>query len=147
VSHEELPLFTHWTKVVADLLSRTEKFPKKVRFTFSGRIDGLALDVVEKIVEARYTRDKTAILRSINLDIEKLRVLLRISHDQGYLPHRGYAHASVAPQSSLGYPASARATGCYGWRARHRHVGRAGAASYSPAPNLPATSTSPALSR
>jgi hypothetical protein len=60
------------------------------------RIDNLALDIVEDLVEARYTRDRLPILRRINLKLEKLRVLLRISHDQGYLPHRGYEFSARA---------------------------------------------------
>ena len=58
----ELPLFVHWEKTLSDIFSRTEKFPKRVRFTFSSRIDNLALDILEKIVEARYAKDKSAAL-------------------------------------------------------------------------------------
>jgi len=90
----ELPLFVHWEKTLKDILSRTGKFPKRVRFTFSSRIDGLALDILEKIVEARYTRDKSAVLAQANLHLEKLRVLLRISHEERYLDHKGFEHAA-----------------------------------------------------
>lgn len=94
MTNQELPLFIHWTKVLTDLLSRTEKFPKRVRFTFSTRIDNLALDILEKIVEAQYSKQKQSILKSINLQLEKLRVLLRISHQMGYLDNRGYEHTA-----------------------------------------------------
>ena len=76
------------------MLSRTEKFPKRVRFTLSSRIDNLALDVLEKIVEARYTKDKSAALTQASLLVEKLRVLLRISHEEGHLDHKGFEHAA-----------------------------------------------------
>jgi hypothetical protein len=36
----------------------TEKFPKRARYSFSGRIENLALDVAEDLVEARYSREK-----------------------------------------------------------------------------------------
>lgn len=94
MSGQDLPLFVHWTGVLADLLPRTEKFPKRVRFTFSGRIDNLALDILEKIVEAQYSQDKRLILKTLNLQLEKLRVLLRISHQMGYLDNRGYEHTA-----------------------------------------------------
>ncbi len=90
----ELPLFVHWEKTLRDILSRTEKFPKRVRFTLSSRIDNLALDVLEQIVEARYTKDKSAVLRQANVDLEKLRVLLRISHDERHLDHKGFEHVA-----------------------------------------------------
>ncbi len=32
---EELPIFTHWVQFLEWLLPATERFPKRVRFTFS----------------------------------------------------------------------------------------------------------------
>jgi hypothetical protein len=87
-----LPIISHWERTVRDLLGRTQKFPKRIRFTLSNRIDNLALDVYEGLIEARYTRDKVPILRRANLDLEKLRLLLRLSHDEGHLDRRGFEH-------------------------------------------------------
>lgn len=89
----ELPLFVLWEKTLRDILSRTEKFPKRVRFTLSSRIDNLALDILENIVEARYAKDKSAVLAQANLRLEKLRVLLRISHEERHLDRKGFEHA------------------------------------------------------
>ena len=88
-----LPVLVHWEETVRDLLRRTAKFPKHVRFTLSGRIDNLALDVYEGLVEARYTKDKMPILKRANLDLEKMRLLLRLCHDEKYLDHRGFEQA------------------------------------------------------
>ena len=90
----ELPLFVHWEKTLRDILSRTEKFPKRVRFTISSRIDNFAFDILEKIVEARYAKDKAAALAQASLSLEKLRVLLRISHDERHLDHKGFEHVA-----------------------------------------------------
>ena len=91
MAHEDLPLFVLWEKVLAEILDRTGKFPKKARFAFSNRIDNLSLDVLEKIVEARYTqgRCKQPVLREIDLALARLRVLLRVSHDRRYLSTGG----------------------------------------------------------
>ncbi len=94
--NEELPIFTRWMQFLEWLLPATEKFPKRVRFTFSDRINNLALDIVEDLVDARYSRNKQSILRRINLRLEKLRVLLRLSHTLKYLPHQSYEHAARA---------------------------------------------------
>jgi four helix bundle protein len=94
VSHKELPIFVRWYKFLGWLLDTTEKFPKRVRFTFSSRLDNLALDILEKITEAAYSKDKVNILKRINLEIEKMRVLLRLCHDKQYLSSRGYEHAA-----------------------------------------------------
>lgn len=48
---------------------------------------------MEDLVEARYSRRKVEILKRINLKLERLRVLLRISHELEYLPHRSYEFA------------------------------------------------------
>lgn len=67
------PLFVLWYDFAKWLLNKTEKFPKKIRFTFRGRIDNLALDTIEGIIEARYSKDKKTFLRRIDLNMEKLR--------------------------------------------------------------------------
>ena len=94
MSERVLPLFTLWETTLKDLLPRTARFPKSVRFTFSGRIDNLALDVFERLVEARYERKAGSALRAASLDLEKLRLLLRVCHDLAYLDHRGYEHVA-----------------------------------------------------
>ena len=90
---DDLPVFVRWVEFVKWLLPTTEKFPKRVRFTFANRIDNLALDVVEDLVEARYARRRADRLKQINLKLERVRVLLRICHDLKYLPHGSYEFA------------------------------------------------------
>ena len=87
-------ILSRWMEFLEWLLPTTEKFPKRVRFTFADRINNLALDIVEDLVEARYTRDKRLLLQRVNLRLEKLRILLRLCHRLRYLPHQGYEHAS-----------------------------------------------------
>jgi hypothetical protein len=93
---DDLPVFVKWMDFLAWLLPTTEKFPHKVRFTCSNRIDNLALDLIEDLVEARYTREKCAILTRANLRLEKLRILLRLCHELCYLSHARYEHAMRA---------------------------------------------------
>ena len=94
----EVPvLFTHWETTLDDLLDRTLKFPKAVRFTFSGRIDNLAIDILERIIEARYAPAgvKREALRHADLSLAKLRVLLRLAHKRRYLDSKGYEHVAA----------------------------------------------------
>ena len=91
---DELSLFALWETFLRDLLARTQKFPKRVRFTLSSRLENLALDVVERLVEARYSRQKFGALQAVSIDIEKLRVLARICHDEGHLDHHGFEHVA-----------------------------------------------------
>lgn len=93
MSHEELPVFVRWYRFVGWLFNATEKFPKRVRFTLSSRLDNLALEVLENIIEAAYTRNRTALLRRANLNVEKMRVLMRLCHEQKHLGNRSYEYA------------------------------------------------------
>ena len=95
VAHRDgdLPVFVAWLDFLEWLLPTTAKLPKHIRFTFVNRIDNLALDVAEDLVEARYSRDKRSVLARANLRLEKLRVLLRLCHALGYFPHARCEHA------------------------------------------------------
>jgi hypothetical protein len=92
-TNADLPIFVKWIDFLKWLLLTTEKFPKKVRFTFADRINHIALNIVEDLIEARYSRQKMIALRRANLGIEKLRVLLRICYESKLLPHKAYEHA------------------------------------------------------
>jgi hypothetical protein len=93
MSQDELPIFVKWMDFLNWLLPTTEKFPKRVRFVFVERINNLALDVIEDIIEARYSRFEKPVLKQLNLKLEKLRVLLRICQSQSYLSHKSYHYA------------------------------------------------------
>ncbi len=90
----ELPLFIHWITFLKWLLNTTEKFPKRVRFTFSQRIENIALDIAENLVEAQYTAKKKVLLQQINRDLEKLRILIRLCFEMHYLSSKQYKYAS-----------------------------------------------------
>lgn len=93
---EDLQLFVKWEEFLKWLLTMTEKFPKKVRFTFTSRIDNLALDILEQIIECRYDRSaRQAGLKKMNIGFEKMRILLRICHQLRYLSNRQYEYAAI----------------------------------------------------
>jgi len=94
--NSDLPIFIKWIDFLKWLLLTTEKFPKKIRFTFTDRINNLALSIVEDLIEARYSRQKMGALRKANLGLEKIRILLRICYESKVLPHKAYEHAMVS---------------------------------------------------
>ena len=93
---DDLPIFVDWMRFLEWFIPLTDKFPKSARFTFSQRLQNLALDIVEDLIEARYTKQKKLIIKKANLRLEKLRVLIRISHQQHYLSHKQYEFANRA---------------------------------------------------
>ena len=80
--------------VILWLMSRVEKFPRSQKFTLGDRTVNLALDTLELLIEATYTRDRLALLRKANVQLEKLRYLIRICHDFKMLSAKQYAYIS-----------------------------------------------------
>ena len=93
-SKEDLPIFVRWMDFVKWLLVTTDSFPKKARFTFSERLVAIALLIVEDLIEARYSKNKILILRRANLNLEKLRVLIRICFELRFLSKKSYEFAA-----------------------------------------------------
>jgi len=91
---ENYPVFVLWMDALDWILHTVDRFPKSVRGTLSNRMVNLSLDIVEALVEAIYTKQRLHILDRLNLYIEKLRVLFRISHRRGYLSDSQYEHIS-----------------------------------------------------
>ena len=76
------------------LVPTLDRFPRAQRFLLGDRVQRTALDVLESLVEATYTRRRQAPLTRANLGIEKLRFLLRLAHDLRHLDRRRYEHAA-----------------------------------------------------
>ncbi|MBM4148982.1 MAG: diversity-generating retroelement protein Avd [Lentisphaerae bacterium] len=79
------PIYTRYYDLLGWLLDRTAKFPKNMRFGLVQKIERIALDLLELIVEAVYRRDRATLYVRVNLELEKLRVFLRLSHDRSLL--------------------------------------------------------------
>ena len=76
------------------LIATVEKFPRAQKFLLGDRIQGTALDVLEALIEATYTRERKIHLARANLGLEKLRFFFRLATEMGYLDTRRYEHAA-----------------------------------------------------
>ena len=83
--------------VIIWLMGRVEKFPRSQKFTLGDRTLNLALDTLELLIEATYTRDRLTLLRKANVQ-EKLRYLIRICHDFKMISAKQYAYISNGPR-------------------------------------------------
>jgi hypothetical protein len=86
-------LFAHWEQLVVWLFQHTAKFPARLRHSLTARIETRALDIHEGLVGARFTRDRAAMLRELNVDLDRLRLLLRLAHELQAMDHRAFHHA------------------------------------------------------
>jgi predicted kinase len=76
------------------LVPTVDKFPRSQKFLLGDRIQATALDVLERLIEATFTRARAALLAAANLGIEKLRLLFRLAHDLKFLDMRRFEHAA-----------------------------------------------------
>lgn len=72
------------------------KFPRAHKFLIADRIENMLLDILEDYLNAYYSqkKDKASYLRENNLRLEKLRYLVRLSHDLRLLDHQKYGQFS-----------------------------------------------------
>ncbi len=81
------PLYTALTDLTAWTLLRTADIPKSHRFTVGQRLDNLTLDALLCVTRALYSSaaGKRRLLEELNLQLELLRVLWRLVHDQRWI--------------------------------------------------------------
>ena len=78
------------------LIPTVERFPRGQKFLLGDRIQASALDVLERLIEATYSKRREEWLAGANLGIEKLRFLFRLAHNLSYLDDRRYQHAAIS---------------------------------------------------
>lgn len=76
------------------LVPSVERFPRSQKFLLGDRIQNTALDVLERLIESTYTRDRRGSLAWANLGIEKLRFLFRLAYEMHYVDQRRYEFAA-----------------------------------------------------
>jgi hypothetical protein len=90
----EYPLYEHWYRTLNWILDRCDRMPKHTRFTVSGRIAQLSIEIAERIAEAIYTRERRQLLLAVNMNLEKLRLYFRLCKDRQYLSLGQYEYIS-----------------------------------------------------
>lgn len=81
------------------MIPKIEKFPRGQKFLVGDRIESLMLDILELLLDAAYSRQKQASLKTANLKLEKLRYLIRLAKDLRFLNLKGYEFAARAVDS------------------------------------------------
>ena len=60
-----------------------EKYPRTHKFILADRIENTLLNILDRLLEAYFsqTGDKNDLLKNVNIELEKLRYLIRLSYD------------------------------------------------------------------
>ena len=78
------------------LVPTVERFPRAQKFLLGDRIQSTAVDVLEALIEATFTRDRRSHLARANLGLEKLRHFFRLAVELKHIDGRRYEHAARA---------------------------------------------------
>jgi hypothetical protein len=90
----ESPLFSRTYDLLLWLIPQAQKFPRTYRFNLAERIQRLALDFQESIVAAGKSRgpERGGWLHTADLQLEQLRVAIRLARDLHLITFRQYEH-------------------------------------------------------
>jgi hypothetical protein len=67
------------------LMGHTGKFPKSHRFSIAVRLENSFLEFIEQIVVANHRKAKLPLLHAADESLLKVRLLIRLSHDQKFI--------------------------------------------------------------
>jgi hypothetical protein len=90
------PIFTKTYDFILWLLEHTEKFPKSERFRLARRIEDTAFTFYEILIRATRTRQPRPVLLQADLELDKLRLYVRMAHARKLTNARQYRFAADA---------------------------------------------------
>jgi hypothetical protein len=76
------------------LIPTIDRFPRSQKFVLGDCIEAAALDVLDALIAATYTRGRDAMLANADLGLERLRFSMRLSHDLRLLDPYRREHAA-----------------------------------------------------
>ena len=93
---EELVVITKMYDLILWSCNHTSKFPRNHRFVLGERIERNLYDLLEALIEAKYSRARTPLLQRANLRLEILRFQMRLAKDLQCLKIDSYGFATKA---------------------------------------------------
>ena len=76
------------------LVPVVDAFPQRQKYLLGHRIENTALDTLEGLIEATYSRNRGSILATVNVRLSKLRFLFRLATELRLIDRRRYEHAA-----------------------------------------------------
>lgn len=90
---QELIIYQKCYDFALYLFPIVDRFPKYEKFAICSQIKSCVLDMTREVVRANKSRNKKPILYDIDVKIEELKFLSRLSHDRKYLSKKSYEHS------------------------------------------------------
>jgi hypothetical protein len=94
MSEKQSPIFTKTYDFCLWILNHTEKFPKSERFRLAKRMEDTVFQFYDKMISATRSKQPAIILAEADLELQKMRLFLRLSHDRKLTSMDQYQYAS-----------------------------------------------------
>ena len=92
---KEIPILPRLYDLILWFSPKISQFRKKYKYALGDRITNCFLDILELIIEAKYSsKKKDHFLRKANLNLEKLRFLIRLAKDLQCLSIKSYEYGA-----------------------------------------------------
>lgn len=88
--YNHLPIFQLAYQLTLEIHRATHQFPREYKYTLGQKLKEIVSDVLDIIVEANSTKEKTEILEGARLKLERLRIHLRLANDLEILGLKRY---------------------------------------------------------
>jgi hypothetical protein len=91
---EDLPVITKAFDLTREMMARTRKLPRELRFVLGDRMLTTVYDVLDLLLEAKYARSKRALLDRANLLLERLRFQVRLCVEEKLISIRQFEYVA-----------------------------------------------------
>ena len=93
---DELIVITKTYDLILWSCNHTGRFPRQHRFVLGERLERNLYHLLETLIQAKYQRERAALLEAANLKLEILRFQMRLAKDLQCLKLNSYEFASQA---------------------------------------------------
>ena len=87
---QDLVIFQKVYDLILWLYPTVNKFPKSQRFVLGQQIENTLLEILKGIIQANQESNRLPYFKQISVDLDKLRILIRLSKDLKFISLRQY---------------------------------------------------------
>ena len=97
---KQSPIYSKTYDMLLWLMNHTERFPKSERFRMGKRLEDAAFQFYDLLIEAARTKRKRQVLLQADLQLDRLRLYVRLSHARK-LTTTGYLHLQACQEDQV----------------------------------------------
>ena len=87
---QDLVIFQKVYDLILWLYPTVNKFPKSQRFVLGQQIENTLLEILKGIIQTNQESNRLPYFKQISVDLDKLRILIRLSKDLKFISIRQY---------------------------------------------------------